>query len=200
MVDDVACLRPLHLVLTEPAIRDEFIHREIILSAHDGLVLEPDDHLAVVETCRFHACAKTREHRIRVEDVDCVVFRKIRNDRTEISAREVLVFLLALKVIVRNRFLLVRADLHKSLLVLDISDSVGRVGDDRPYFVLADDLADERAIKRIAASDDVVANPKMSPLVTSIDFLGFKSCKFLPSIDHDGCEDEVFLYSSPCAI
>lgn len=114
--------------------------------------------MGVVEACRLHARAKTREHRVGIEDVDGVVFREVRDDRTEISAREVLILLLALKVVVRNRFRLVRADLHESLLVLDIRHAVGRVGDDRPHLVLADDLADERAVKRVAAGDDVVAD------------------------------------------
>lgn len=145
-------------MLAEPAIGDEFVHREVVLPTHDGLVLEPDDHLAVIEACRLHARTKTREHRVGIEDVDGVVFREVRNDHAEVSAREVLVLLLALEVVIRNRFRLVRADLHESLLVLDVGDSVGRVSDDRPHFVLADDLSDERAIKRVAATDDVVAD------------------------------------------
>lgn len=32
-----------------------------------------------------------------------------------------------------------------------------------------------------------------------MDFLGFKVGKFLPSVDHDGCEDEVFLDPAPYA-
>ncbi len=158
MIDDVACLRPLHLVLAEPAVRDEFVHREVVLPTHDRLVLEPNDHLGVVEACRFHASTKTREHRIGIEDVDSVVFREARNDCTKISTREVLVLLLALKMIVGDCFRLVRADLYESLLVLDVGDSVRWISNDRPHLVFADDLADKRTVKRVAASDDVVAD------------------------------------------
>ena len=158
MVDDIPCLRPLHLVLAEPAVCHKFIHGQVILPTHNGLVLEPDDHLAVVEACGFHTRAKTGEHRVCIEDVDGVVFRKIRNDRAKISAREVLVLLLALKVIIGDCLRLVRADLHESLFVLDVGDSIGWVGDNRSYFVLADDLADKRAVKRVAASDDMLSN------------------------------------------
>lgn len=158
MVDDVACLRPLHLMLAEPAVGDEFVHGQIIFPTHDGLVLEPDNHLAVVEACRFHACAKTREHRVSVEDIDRVVFRKIRNDRTEVSSRELLVLFFALKMVVGDCLRLVGTDLHESLLVLDIRDAIRRVGNDRSDLAVPDDLADKRAVKRVAARDDMVAD------------------------------------------
>lgn len=108
VVDDVPRLRPLHLVLAEPSVCDEFVHGEVILPTHDGLVLEPDDHLRVVEACGFHAGAKAWEHRVGVEDVHGVVFREIRNDRAEVAAREVLVFFLALNVIIGDGFIFVR--------------------------------------------------------------------------------------------
>jgi hypothetical protein len=158
MVDDIPCLRPLHLVLAEPSVRDEFIHGQVILTAHHRLVLEPDNHLGVVEACGFHARAQTREHRVGIEDVHGVIFREIRNDRAKIPAREVLVFLFALKVVVCYCFRLIRAEFYQSLLILDVGNTIRRVGDDRAYFVLADDLADERSVERVAARDDVVAD------------------------------------------
>ena len=160
MADDVPRLRPFHLVLAEPAVGDQLIKREIILPTHNRLILEPYDHLAVVEACGLHARAKTREHRVGIEDVDRIVFGEIRNDRPEVATGEVLVFLLALEVVIGDCLIFVCTQFQEAFLVFDIRNSIGRVSDDRANLVLADNLPDIRPVERVAAGDDMVANLK----------------------------------------
>ena len=42
-------------------------HHEIIFAIHDDLVLEPNNHLAVVKTSFFHTSSKCWEHQVAVE-------------------------------------------------------------------------------------------------------------------------------------
>jgi hypothetical protein len=115
---------------------------------------DPDHQLKEFKPGFFHPFSKGKDHLVRIEDIQTVRCREVGFGQAQPLPGKPPVFFITLQVVIDDGGVLMLAG-HKSLLALDHSDAVRRVGENKIGFFLFEQLIHYRRVGGTAANQAV---------------------------------------------